>query len=242
MKFTPIYYVCIACPTIDRTKEMVDKYVERGARAFQIDMPSMDPFSETEFVKKMMKESLESGITYADYMEGIRDIRRAHPDLEIHIVVYDDVITSIGLREFCDFVEEVQAASIMVPGLSVFHFIYAAGRGIKVFRSIIHEMPEEAVLAATMASEDDYICLRNRKPGEEDKPGYDTWGKKYDHIRSRGVKGNCYSVFGIKTKEELAKVKEAGGAGAIIGNVLMHLWDDEERLWELFDAFQSLAE
>lgn len=47
MKFTPIYYVCIACPTITRTKEMVDKYVERGAKAFQIDMPSMDPFAET---------------------------------------------------------------------------------------------------------------------------------------------------------------------------------------------------
>ncbi len=242
MKFTPIYYVCIACPTITRTKEMVDKYVERGAKAFQIDMPSMDPFAETEFVKKMMKESLKSGITYRDYMDGIRDIRAKHQDLEIHIVVYDDVITSIGLQEFCDFVEEVKAASIMVPGISTQHFIYAAGRGIKIFRSIIHEMPEELVLAATMAADDDYICLRNRKPGEEDKPGYDTWEKKYRYIRDRGVKGNCYSVFGIKTKDELAKVKEAGGRGAIIGNVLMHLWDDEESLWSLFEEFQSLAE
>ena len=77
MKFTPIYYVCIACPTITRTKEMVDKYVERGANAFQIDMPSMDPFAETEFVKKMMKESLKSGITYRDYMDGARDIHTA---------------------------------------------------------------------------------------------------------------------------------------------------------------------
>ena len=242
MSFTPIYYVCIAYPTIDKTQEMVDKYVKKGATAFQIDMPSMDPFAETEFVKKMMKESLESGITYADYMEGIRGIRAKHPELEIHIVVYDDVITSIGLKEFCDFVEEVNAASIMVPGISTQHFIYASGRGIKIFRSIIHELPEEFVLAGTMASEDDYICLRNRKPGEEDKPGYDTWEKKYRYIRSRGVKGNCYSVFGIKTREELARVKEAGGRGAIIGNVLMHMWDDEESLWKLLGEFQSLAE
>jgi len=28
----------------------------------------------------------------------------------------------------------------------------------------------------------------------------------------------------------------------IIGNVLMHLWDDEESLWSLFEEFQSLAE
>ena len=72
MGFTVVYYVCIACPTIERTIEMVDRYVAHGAKAFQIDMPSKDPFSETEFVKKMMKESLSANLTYDDYMNGIR--------------------------------------------------------------------------------------------------------------------------------------------------------------------------
>ena len=45
-----------------------------------------------------------------------------------------------------------------------------------------------------------------------------------------------------KTEVIRFAVKEAGGRGAIIGNVLMHLWDDEESLWSLFEEFQSLAE
>ena len=45
MSFSVIYYVCIACPTVERTLEMVDRYVAHGAKAFQIDMPSKDPAS-----------------------------------------------------------------------------------------------------------------------------------------------------------------------------------------------------
>ena len=189
MSFTPVYYVCIACPTIEKTQEMVKKYVQYGAKAFQIDMPSMDPFAETAFVKKMMKESLESGITYNDYMEGIREIRKQFPDLLIHIVVYDDVITSIGLEKFCDFIEEINATTIMVPGISMIHYVYCKGRGIKVFGSITHQLEEENVLAWQYANDDDYVALRNKKPGEFTVPGKETWKQKYDYIRSRGVKG-----------------------------------------------------
>ena len=134
MKFTPIYYVCIACPTVEKTIEMVDKYVAHGATAFQIDMPSKNPFAETEFVKGMMKDSLSAEPDYSHYMDGFRKIREHHPKLELHIVVYDDVIDSIGTKEFCDFVQEVHAASILVPEITDEHREYAEKRGIQVFR------------------------------------------------------------------------------------------------------------
>ena len=242
MKFTPIYYVCIACPTVEKTIEMIDRYVERGATAFQIDMPSKDPFAETEFVKSMMKDTLDSIPDYDHYMDAICRIREKHPKLEIHIVVYDDVIDSIGLEKFCTFIQKINAASIMVPGITPEHRAYAEGLGIEVFRSTTHEMSDEQIDFCAAAKEGSYICLRNKKPGEVDRPGYETWEKKYALMRERGVKGNIYSVFGIKTKEELAAVKKTGARGAIIGNVLMRLWNDEEKLWKLLDDFQSLAE
>ena len=70
MSFSVIYYVCIACPTVERTLEMVDRYVAHGAKAFQIDMPSKDPFSETDFVKEMMKNTLSEGVGYDTYMDA----------------------------------------------------------------------------------------------------------------------------------------------------------------------------
>lgn len=242
MKFTPIYYVCIACPTVDKTLEMVDRYIEHGATAFQIDMPSKDPFAETEFVKSMMKDTLDANPDYDHYMEAICQIREKHPSLEIHIVVYDDVMSSIGPEKFCAFIQKIGAASIMVPGITDAHRAYAEELGIHVFRSTTHEMSDAQIDFCAAAKEDAYICLRNKKPGEVDRPGYETWEKKYALMRERGVKGNIYSVFGIKDKETLAVVKNSGARGAIIGNVLMHLWNDEEKLWKLMGDFQSLAE
>lgn len=242
MKFTPIYYVCIACPTVERTLEMVDKYVEHGATAFQIDMPSKDPYAETELVKSMMKGSLDSIPDYDHYMDAICCIREKYPNLELHIVVYDDVISSIGQEKFCAFIQKIHGASILVPGITPEHRAYAEGQGIEVFRMTTHEMEDEKIDFCAAAKEDSYIGLRNKKPGEVDRPGYETWEKKYAYMRERGVKGRIYSIFGIKSKEELAAIKKTGASGAIIGNVLMRLWDDEEKLWKLLGDFQSLAE
>ena len=242
MKFTPIYYVCIACPTVEKTIEMVDKYVAHGATAFQIDMPSKNPFAETEFVKGMMKDSLSAEPDYSHYMDGFRKIREHQPELELHIVVYDDVIDSIGAKEFCDFVQEVHAASILVPEITDEHREYAEKRGIQVFRMTTHIMDDESIDFCAQLPEGSYIGLRNKKPGEVDRPGYETWEKKYALMRERGVKGDIYSIFGIKSGAELARIKETGARGAIIGNVLMHLWDDEEALWKLLAEFQALAE
>ena len=76
------------------------KYVAHGAKAFQIDMPSKDPFSETDFVKELMKNSLIDDSSYDRYMDGIREIRRRHPQIDLHVVVYDDVVDSIGVEKF----------------------------------------------------------------------------------------------------------------------------------------------
>ena len=40
----------------------------------------------------------------------------------------------------------------------------------------------------------------------------------------------------------MAERKNAGAQGAIVGNVLMRLWNDEEKLWKLLDEFQSYTE
>ena len=243
MKFTPVYYICIACPTEEKTLAMVNEYVAHGATAFQIDMPSKNPYMETEFVKAMMKDCVDSGLNYESYMDAIREMRRRHPDIELHVVVYDDVIDSIGIDTLCKLCHEVGIASLMVPGITPENHAAATDRGVPVFRFIQHELPQTQVeYAAKHSGPGDFICLRNRKPGEVDKPGYGTWEKKYAYIRAQGVTGRVYSVYGIHDKETLARVKATGASGAIIGNVLMKLWDDPERLWKLFGEFQSLAE
>lgn len=105
MKFYPVYYFTLACPTIDRTLEKVDQYVANAAvRGIQIDMPSADPYGETDMVKAMMSKCIaDYNGNYDYYMDQIRSIRDKHKDLEIHVVVYPDVVAKIGKEKFADF-------------------------------------------------------------------------------------------------------------------------------------------
>lgn len=241
MRFTPIFYVCIACPTVGRTLNMLDQYVERGACAFQIDMPSKDPFSETEFVRQMMYAARESEPDYCAYMEAIREIRRRYAQIELHIVVYNDVIDSIGLERFEHFCHEIGARSLMIPGASAENLLFLELGGLPVFRTITHELTEPRIRLALALGESGYLSLRNKKPGERDIPGLETFEKKYRYIRERGVKAPVYNVFGISSGQQLAAVRAAGACGAIIGNTLMKLWGKQYAFTKLLDEFLSQA-
>lgn len=245
MSFNVIYYINIACPTIDKSLEMVDKYVAHGAKALQIDLPSKNPYEETPLVKKMMLDSLGRNGNYDVYMDAVREIRRRHPDLELHVVVYTDVVDSIGIEKFVDFGKEIHVASFMIPFNRREIWEYIEQHDIPDMKVILNALPDEEIAAAVETCERGYksiVSLRNRKPGETNRPGCETWAGRYNYARKAGITAPIVSVFGIKTQEALREVKDSGADGAIIGNVLMNLWDDEEALWALFDQFQALYE
>ncbi|MEG0913978.1 MAG: tryptophan synthase subunit alpha, partial [Oscillospiraceae bacterium] len=151
MNFNPIYYICVACPTISKTLEMVDKYVAHGAKSFQIDMPSKDPYAETEFVKTLMKNTLNDGSSYDDYMGAIREIRRRHTNIELHVVVYHDVVETIGLKQFVDFGKEINVASFMIPNNTQETADYIEANGIIDMKIIVHAMPANELEACISA-------------------------------------------------------------------------------------------
>lgn len=245
MSFQVIYYINIACPTIEKSLSMVDQYIAHGAKSLQIDLPSKNPFEETPLIKKMMLDSIQENDDYEVYMDAVREIRRRHPELDLHIVVYTDVVDSIGLEKFADFAKEVHAASVMIPFNRREIWEYLEHHGIPDMKVILNSLPDDEIAAAVETCQNGYpsiVSLRNRKPGEQDRPGCNTWSTRYHYARNAGITAPIVSVYGIQTKQALQEVKDSGADGAIIGNVLMNLWDDEAALWKLFDQFQSLHE
>lgn len=245
MSFNVIYYINVTCPSIEKSLEMVDKYIEHGAKSLQIDLPSKNPYEETEFVKKMMLDSISADDNYDKYMDAVREIRRRHPDLELHVVVYTDVVDSIGIEKFVQFGKEINVASFMIPFNRREIWEYIEQSGIPFMRVVLNELPDHEIAEAVEDCQKGMptiVSLRNRKPGEVDRPGCETWSGRYNYARKAGIDAPIVSVFGIKTKETLQEIKDSGADGAIIGNVLMNLWNDEDALWDLFDQFQLLYE
>lgn len=242
-KFKIIYYMTIACPTVERTLEMVDKYVKKGVKSIQIDMPSSDPFAETDFVKKMMSGTLKDGPDYGKYMDAVREIRRRHPGLELHLMSYPDVVESIGLEKYADFAKEVGVVSLMLCGDMPQERAYFYGRGLPSSAHVEFTMPEEQIARACDPSQRfSLVTMRNARVGQVPRPGLETWEARVRYLKEeRNCPYPLYVVGGILNPEMLREAKEAGVVGAYIGNVLMWEWDNEEKLFAMIDGFEKVA-
>lgn len=241
MKFHPVYYLINSWPSREKTLEMVDRYVAHGVRAIQIDMPSTNPYGESTYIQDRMHGAVEKyGLDYEVYMDVIREIRRRYPELEIHQVLYNDIVDRVGLDRFAAFCKEVGTYTVMLDDVANSDLLNA--QGIRTTDFIMYYLPEEHILRA--ASTGNLVMLRSNKDHPEWVPrdGRHSWKDRVEYVRSRGVKGPIFAVAGILTKEQLEEVKASGADGAYIGTTLMKLWDDEEALWKLLEELESVAE
>lgn len=241
MSFKVMYYITIACPTIEKSLEMVDKYAAHGAASLQLDMPSADPYGETDFVKRMMLDALESCSDYRVYMGAFRSIHARHPAMELNIVVYPDVVEAIGLENFCAFAKEIDAASVRIAGTDpcADYISYLNENGVKTFDAISYHWTEEAV--ERIKKSGNPVMMRARRKTEMVNPACDSWKDRVDLLRSKGMTSFLFAVADISTGAEVLERKRGGTDGAIIGNSLMRLWGDEDKLFALMREFEDAA-
>lgn len=244
MGFKIMYYVTIACPTVDKTLEMIDKYVEHGVDSLQIDMPSADPFGETDFVKEMMRNGLKNGYSYDDYMDAIRKVRAKYPAVDISIVVYSDVIESIGLDRYMAFLEEIGAKDNILCTEDEALFKSFDEKGLTYITGISYNDPEYDIEQNQRFKDDGnhIAAMRTRRRTDALNRRCDSWKDRVKLARESGLACKLYAVADVQTPEDVAERKEAGLDGVIIGNVLMRLWEDEEELWKRLAAFEAYVE
>lgn len=243
MSFKVIYYLSIACPTVEKTLEMYDQYVARGATSFQVDMPSSDPYGETDFIKKMMADALAAHPNYDYYMDAFRKMRAMHPGIELSVVVYKDVMDAIGIEKFAEFCKEIDAFTVRLAGhdereayTKVLH-----EKGLKTVEAIDYYMSEAPIARAREATT--FVTMRSKRKTEAPNPGLESWQDRVAHVRERGVTAPIFAVADMKTADNINAAKQGGASGTIVGNALMQLWDqDEAALWDKFAEFQSCVE
>lgn len=238
--FRPVYYMITGWPSMEKTREMVRRYVDHGVTALQFDMPAADPSREAQFIQDGMRHvRAKYGEDYQVFMDALLDIRREFPSLEIHLVVYPDVVDTIGLEQFGDFCVKLGTYSVLAGDKE--KMAYLNTRGIATAAFIGYDTSDAAI---ALAKENDrqIVFVSNANGRTQPREGLVTWEERIGYIRAAGVAAPIFGVTGIKTPEELERVKRAGADGAYIGSIMMQLWNSEPELWKLLDAFQAAAE
>ena len=244
MKFEIMYYLTLACPTVEDTLRKIDEYVAHGVDNFQLDMPSNDPFGETDFVKEMMKGALQQNTDYNYYMDVLLGIRKKYPSIKLSIVVYADVIDAIGCDRYVAFLKELGTANNMIAGDMPEARKAMEEMGVTCTYFITYNDPEYDIerLLLLNLNKENIITMRTKRRTDSLNRRYDTWDKRVKLVHDSGIKASLYAVAEIFSKKDMLERKNAGLDGAIVGNSLMQLWDDEPALWILLNEFQSVVE
>lgn len=238
--FRPVYYMITGWPSMERTREMVRRYVDHGVTALQFDMPAADPSREAQFIQDGMRHVRALyGEGYQVFMDALLEIRREFPHLEIHLVVYPDVVDAIGLERFGDFCTELGVYSVLAGDKE--KMTYLNTRGIATATFIGYDT-SDAAIALAKENDQQIVFVSNANGRTQPREGLVTWEERIGYIRAAGITAPIFGVTGIKTPEELERVKQAGADGAYIGSIMMQLWNNEPELWKLLDGFQAAAE
>ena len=241
-KFQVIYYITLVCPTLEASLQKIEEYIAHGAKALQIDMPSREPTLETPFVAEMMAEALKKYHGYDHFMAALMDVRKRHPDVEIHLVLYPDVIESIGIQRFVEFFKAGDFSSLMLVSADAPLRDALCAAGIPLLSYMSKDMPQQEVMEAAQLPATDVLALNYRQHVQSARTEYPSYADKIRYLREQGIRTRLFAVEGIATPEMMREVCDAGTDGALVGNVLMRLWDNEDKLWELFKQFQKVAQ
>ena len=239
--FQPIYYVTGSLGSVEKSVQMMEQYMLHGARAFQVDMPSQNPVYETDLIKQAMQDALKRYDGYEPYMDSFCALRQRHPEAVLHCVLYPDVIRAIGMERLTGFVKEAGVSTVMVAGGDAETLALLAGHHIATIGRIDKNLLDDQLKKISLESPDRYYNFNYKHHREQAPHGCETFQQKIAYIRNTGVCATILAVEGVKHGDMMSEVKQAGTDGALVGNALMNLWNDETALWELFEQFQAFA-
>lgn len=239
--FHLVYYVSMGAPSIESSLKKAEQYLANGAPALQFDLPSRNPYRETPFIRKRMGEAYSAyDGNYEVFLEALTAFRARHPDFEMQMVSYEDVILTIGSRRYIRFCQENNIRTCRISGDGVIELARQDmnAAGIDTLTFIDYNMPQADIDFARETGR--AVMLRNVRAGMEPRDGMSDWKTRIAFLRDSGITAPIYATAGISGGEALAQAKAAGADGAFVGSCLMNLWDDEAamlaKLAELEDA------
>lgn len=226
MKF--IGYIPFGYPNIEKSIEIVETYVAAGCKSLEISFPTYDPVDESEMITEYMRKALSNCNDYEKYMTGIQCVRDKHPNLEINLLMFVDIIDQIGLEKLCSFYTKNRIACIICPDIDTNKELkaYLVGNGIK-FSSPVHYDFTEAEIKNCLNNDGFVYVQAFPTKGQKVIEGYDTPDKIISYLKRVGVKQPIYAGVGIKTVEDVQLIKAAGADGFFVGGTPMRIMEDD---------------
>lgn len=233
-----ICYLSNGYPTIEESANIAGIYAEGGCDIIEIDLPSRDPYLESEYIAGRMAAALKECDDYERYMENILRIKAENPSVRMILLSYENTVQEIGVERFADFCIENDLKDLIFVGLSSEEIkTRLIERGLRVSCYVQFPMLESEIESALASN--GFVYMQAKAEPEKINPNFPTLADCIAHLRSRGVDREIYCGVGVYTPEDFKMVKQSGGDGAFVGSTVLKLYDKPEELKTAIQAFKA---
>ncbi|MFQ8807497.1 MAG: hypothetical protein ACLR8M_00765 [Oscillospiraceae bacterium] len=159
---------------------------------------------------------------YEPFLTALTEFRRKHPDFEMQMVSYEDVILTIGTARYIEFCKQNNIKTCRISGDGVIELarMDMNAAGIDTLTFIDYNLPEKDVEFAVQTGR--AVMLRNVRDGMEPRDGMISWDRRIRYLRKRGVNAPIYATAGITCGASLF----GGKTGWRFGRVCRKLPDE----------------
>lgn len=217
-------FIMLGDPTPADALEIINTAIAAGADALELGVPFSDPVADGPTVEQSHIRALDGGVTVDDALAQIREIRAAHPDVPMGMLIYGNVPFTRGLDKFYREFAEAGADSVLIPDVPVREgapFVKAAeAAGIDpIF--IAPAQATEATLDGVARASKGYIYAVSRDgvTGTERESEIIGLEEVVNNVKRFGGPPILLG-FGISTPGHVRDAISAGAAGAISGSAI----------------------
>lgn len=237
-----IGYLSGGYPTMDKSVEMAEVYVEGGCDAIEWNFPPENPYLEAGYIAEKMAAARRRCSDYDVYMDRLARFKEKVPQAVVIPMLYQETVKVIGAERLARYLQDngmdtVITADIEEPGiLAAFE-----RHGVNIAPFVSFQMEEQTVRRAVESRS--FIYMQAMPTAIQNTPDFDrdTLKKCIGELRRRGAACPIYCGGGIRTDEDVRLIKESGGDGFFLGSSLMEYYGDPQRLIAVIRSFRAVA-
>ncbi|MEM9695533.1 MAG: tryptophan synthase subunit alpha, partial [Myxococcota bacterium] len=210
---------------------ILDALVTGGADAVELGIAFSDPIADGPTIQAASVRALAAGMTPPKSLAMVQRFRARHPDVPVGLLVYANLVEAKGRPAFYRQASEAGVDSVLVadvPTLEAAPFC-AQAEAVGIDPVLIlppQASPSTLDRVAALSRGYTYVVTRPGVTGAEVEAGVaedEALRDQSELLRSLAERGAAPPVmgFGISTPEHVARVRQSGAAGAIVGSALV---------------------
>ncbi len=112
-----IPYLAMDDPDMDKTLEIADLYIKRGAASIELGLPFTDPVADGVILQRAFRRILKKPFKISRVLTTLRKLSAAHPGFPFIVMGYANIFYQYGMEKISLDMERAGVRALVVPDL-----------------------------------------------------------------------------------------------------------------------------